>query len=265
MERSVGTGAMLAAALFVLACDKKSEDTGAPAEGSSLGQALEAANKESGRRPFDKALAKQACDILTPERVEQTFGVPAAELKQVTVVGCTYSFRDKDAPEKLQLDARFGTIRAHKDEEAAKQWFGNATKGMTQEEKKQAMAAIAQGAKDREEVDSKAKEKVVDQLGSAMVELTGSDGIRFESVNGIGDEARFNLSDGGLWVRTGNLTFTVTAYHGPPAPKPNLKNVGLQEMAKAALSANREWLQQTLPKRKADASKLAAVILKALP
>ena len=269
MTRSVGTAALLCAALFALGCDKK-DDSGSSAGGpsapkDSATEALQAANAESGGRLFDKSLTKKACELLSPERVGETFGIPAAELRPISAMGCTYRWESKGADEPTRLDARFSIIQVHANAASAKQWFANATKGMSQKEVKDAMAAVTRATKEREEVDTKAKEKTVDLMGGALGDAAGAGGFQFETVDGVGDEARLALSDGALWVRTGNLTFVLSAYHGPPAPKPDLKGVGLQEMAKAALAADREWVEETLSKRKGDASKLTAVLLKALP
>lgn len=265
MKLSVGAAALMTASLLVLACNKKSDDTGSSTKGTAVEQALSEANEKSGGRLFDETLTKKACEILTAERVGQTFSVPAAELKQMRLMGCVYTWEGPDDQPKMQLEARFSTIQVHRNEASAKQWFANATKGMSQEEVKQAMAEVTSQAKEREEIDTKTKEQAVDKVGGALTELTGSDGIRFESIDGVGDEARLSLTDGGVWLRTGNLTFVITAYHGPVQPKPDLTGVGLQGMAKAALAANREWVKQTMPKRKEDAVKLAQVVLKALP
>lgn len=273
MTRSVGTAALLiatlVATLFALGCDKK-DDSGSSAGGpsapkDSATEALQAANEQSGGRLFDESSTKKACELLSPERVGETFGVPAAELRPIGAVGCTYQWESKGAGEPTRLDVRFSTIQVHADVATAKQWFANATKGMSQGEVKDAMAAVTRAAKEREEVDTKAKEKTVDLVGGAVTDAAGPGGFQFESVDGVGDEARLALSDGALWVRAGNLTFVISAYHGPPAPKPDLKGVGLQEMAKAALAADREWVKKTLSKRREDASKLVAVLLKALP
>src|SRR5690606_10995585 len=121
-----------------------------------------------------------------------------------------------------------------------KVWFKNATRSMTKEETKEVMGQITQRTKEREEIDTEAKEKVVDDLGGIMAEMSGKDGIQFEPVSGVGDEASFNLSDGGLSVRQGNLTFTVAPYHGEAAPTPNFKGVSPKEMAKVAMENNRE-------------------------
>lgn len=269
MKRSIGTAAQVFVVLFAVGCDKKGDDPASSSDQPSSGeksveQALSAANEKSGGRIFDATLTKKACELLSSESVE-TFGIPAAELEPIRAMGCTYRWKSKAAAEAMQLDARFSAIRAHQNEASAQQWFANATKSMSQEETQKAVAAVTRKTKEREEIDTQAKERTVDKVGDALGGLAGPEGIRFESVGGVGDEARLDLSDGGLWVRVGNLTFVVSAYYGPPASKPDLKKVGLQEMAKAALAAEREWVQKTVTKRKEDAIKLASVILKALP
>src|SRR5690606_21760381 len=127
VKGSGGTAAMMVVGLYVLGCDRKGGDSGAPAGASSqersVPQAVSAANEKSGGRIFDASLTKKACELLSAERVGQTFGIPAAELKPISAMGCTYRWKSKAAAEAMQLDARFSTIQAHADEASAKQWF----------------------------------------------------------------------------------------------------------------------------------------------
>ncbi len=226
--------------------------------------AMNQAEAKAGGALFDKKLIKQACEILSPALIEKTFGVPGAELKQFKIMGCTYSWNSKGADKPQILEAGFTTIMAHKTEEAAKRWFEIATKGMTEEEQKKVMGQVAQKTKERVEVDTKAKEKVVDNLLGAMGGMSKG-GIQFEAVSGVGDEAKFQISDGGLWIRLGNLTFVIAAYHGEGAPTPDFKGVSLQEMSKLALENNQAWKEASMPKRKKDTEVLAKAVLAALP
>src|SRR3546814_3252473 len=59
-------------------------------------------------------------------------------------------------------------------------------------------------------------EKAADAI---MGKTSGSAGIQFEDVEGVGDEARFALTVGAgdLHVRVGNLYFTTAAYSGRSA------------------------------------------------
>jgi len=100
----------------------------------------------------------------------------------------------------------------------------------------------------------------VDTVHGAMAGIE-AEGARYEDVPGIGDEARINLNDGGIWVRVDNLTFSVAGYAGPPKPRLTPKTFKLKEIAAAAQAANRAWLQQTLDQRKRDGQKLAKAIL----
>src|SRR3546814_4203262 len=62
-------------------------------------------------------------------------------------------------------------------------------------------------------------EKAADAI---MGKTSGSAGIQFEDVEGVGDEARFALTVGAgdLHVRVGNLYFTTAAYSGATMPMP---------------------------------------------
>lgn len=81
---------------------------------------------------YDKSMRKKGCEIPSPELVSSTFGVPADDLSQVEVMGCTYSW---DA-EGQALEARLNMMRAHKSEKIAARWFANATKDVSAEELK---------------------------------------------------------------------------------------------------------------------------------
>src|SRR3546814_20501525 len=76
-----------------------------------------------------------------------------------------------------------------------------------------AMAGVKEKAASEGKLDTAGKKAADAIVGSA----SGSAGIQFEDVEGVGDEARFALTVGAgdLHVRAGNLYFTASAYSGP--------------------------------------------------
>src|SRR3546814_10108766 len=70
-----------------------------------------------------------------------------------------------------------------------------------------------------------------------MGKTSGSAGIQFEDVEGVGDEARFALTVGAgdLHVRVGNLYFTTAAYSGATMPMPE------RLTGSSMLAANKKW------------------------
>src|SRR3546814_20654594 len=82
-----------------------------------------------------------------------------------------------------------------------------------------------------------------------MGKTSGSAGIQFEDVEGVGDEERFALTVGAgdLHVRVGNLSFTTAAYSGATMPKPE------RLTGSSMLAANKKWRQHTKPPRQEGA------------
>src|SRR3546814_2589712 len=89
---------------------------------------------------------------------------------------------------------------------------------------------------------------------------SGSAGIQFEDVEGVGDEARFALTVGAgdLHVRVGNLYFTTAAYSGATMPMPE------RLTGSSMLAANKKWRHDTMPQRKEAAIKLARAVVQSL-
>jgi hypothetical protein len=206
-------------------------------------------------------MASRTCEILTPAMVAGVFDVAEATLRQDRIMGCIYSSN----ADGIELSARLNMLKSHETEAMAAAWFESATRSMSREEAVQFLQGVTEDAKQREEIDTDAKTKVVDDVGGLLSATVGEDGIQFEPVSGIGDDARVNTSEGSLFVREGHLTFSVAAYHGPTQPAPDLKGVAIKDMAKAALRANKDWIRGTVPQRTADATKLALAVVEALP
>lgn len=257
------------AALAATGCDNKEEASSgadkADAAQAGLERKLEDAADKAGAK-FAKGMGKKSCEILTPALVAQTFAVPEAELKQFKVMGCIYSRKKGDGDAKTTLEASLTMMRAHKTVEGAQLWFKNATANRTGEEIKEQMKQVTAKAKEHEDVDTDLKKTTVGTLGS-MISAGMKEGTSYEPVSGVGDEAKVALSDGAIWVRVGNLTFTAKAYKGPDQPKAKIDPKdfsNLKKLTAQSMEAQRKWLQETFEERKKFGLQLAKLIIKAL-
>ena len=221
----------------------------------------EVAKELSDEARFGKDMNKKGCEILTAELVGETFGVPAAELKQIKMMGCTYTWGKGDDV----VEGRISMLRAHKSEKSAAGWFERATKTLTKEEVAKQMEEVKARVKERKEIDTKLKEKTADKLTDIATDMTPDEGIVYEDVDGIGDEARANVSDGSIWIRIDNLTFNVAAFKGKAQPPPEIKPGGKpNDMIAAAMEASKKYMRETAPKRKEDGIKLAKLVVEAI-
>ena len=233
-------------------------------EGSAAGTSQSGATKQaaaetlSDEARFDKDIRKKSCELLPPAMVANTFGVPEGELQQTSVMGCFYSW-DGDG---RRITAQIIAPRAHKSEKAAARWFANATKAVSKAELDAQFEKVKQKAKERAGFDSKTKEKAADVLMDSSA--FAPEGITFTSVDGVGEDAAIASNDGTIKVRVDNLTFTVGAYAGPPAPEPDYSGLDLKSRAAVAKKADVEWLAKTYPQRKTEGAKLARAIVEAL-
>ena len=203
---------------------------------------------------FDKDIRKNGCMLLTAKIVSATFDVPADKLRQMKIMGCRYSW----GHENEVVEAGLSMIRAHKSEESAARWFGNATKSKTAEEMKAEMDKVTKRMDAKAKLDTKAKSMAKGILGAV-----GSKAVNFEDIAGVGEEARVN-DDGNVFVRVDNLTFIVSAYKGAKAPPPDLKGVDLKQMVAVATENANQWTRETAPQRKKDGTRLARAIVAGL-
>lgn len=250
--------------LTLPACDEKKKEADgkagddAPAS-AAKGVVDEALDEEGGEvAKFAKGMSKKGCEILTPSLVSKTYGVPEKDLKQMKIMGCIYSHNGEDE----ELRASITLLRAHKTVDSAKRWFKNATKDQTKKEIQKQLDTVGEKAKQREEIDTKLKKDTTDKVVDVAKMMTGD--IKYEDVAKVGDEARVNTSDGNVWVRVDNLTFTVAAYQGKRQPKPAFKSMDMKDIVSASKKATEEWNKKTYEKRKADAILLAKLIVKQL-
>jgi hypothetical protein len=272
---------ILTACAFLLlplsACDsgkdeKKADDAKVEEAVAKAGSAEEAVEKIdehvakevekelSDEARFGKDMSKKGCEILTAKMVADTFGVPESELKQMKMMGCIYNWKG----DGQIVEANITLLRAHKSEKSAANWLENATKSLTKEELQAQMEQVRGKVKEREEIDTKLKEKTADQMIDVANDMFPDEGYNYEDVDGVGDQARVNLADGTLWVRVDNLTFNVTGYKGKPQERveytpADLKNI--KKVTAMAKEAQQKWLKEVSGQRRADGTKLAKLVV----
>ncbi len=169
---------------------------------------------------FAKEIARQPCDLLTPNAVATVAGVDPSALEQSAMASmCLYSWEGGQA--------HLGNLRTSKNIEFARERFENSYRNQTGQEVVQSMAKIdAELEKQQDEgktdVDPQ-QAKVITGALSGML----SGGLQYEDIPGLGDIARFEITRtesqfGGktfvsyanaLNVLTGNLKFTVSFSH----------------------------------------------------
>lgn len=222
--------------------------------------ATEVAKELSDEARFGKDMRKKGCELLTPKLVADTFGVPEGEIKQTKIMGCIYNW---DA-EGQMVQATITLLRAHKSEKLAAQWLENATQALTKEQMAAQMQEVKGKVKEREEVDTKLKEKTADSLMDVATDMLPDEGVSYEDVDGVGDQARINTGDGTLWVRVDNLTFNVTAFKGKEMEQPEYTPADMKNIKKVtamAKQAEQTWLKENVDQRRADGIKVAKLIV----
>ena len=167
-------------------------------------------------------------------------------------MGCRYDGRNGDET----VEAGISMIRVYDSEAAAANWFASATQNRTAEEMAAEMEKVSGQLDQAKELDTDLKKSTAKNL-LATVDSTA---INFEDVAGVGDEARVS-SEGTVYVRVDNLTFMVSAYKGPVAPRPDIKSTDMKQITAAVNKTKAEWASKTLPARKKDGTLLAKAIV----
>ena len=261
-------------ALASVACDssKESKD-GAAQEGGEAGKGAKASKggdavaakgggdgggapaTGAGGKVFDKDDRKQRCHKLTPELLAKLYDFPVERLEDQRPkddkLRCNYQWTEGDE----LFFAQVGSMFVQKDEEASKQHYARSTTNQTQDEVEKQMADVAEKAGERPEMDSKAKKDAAKTATSAFAKMT-EEGVTYEPIPGIGDEAKVNSRDGSVWVRIGNAHLIFTAYRGPNK-KPLLADGRPVADIDKIMAHEREWVQSTFDERKEAATKLA--------
>ncbi len=125
---------------------------------------------------FDKDIRKNGCRLLTGKIVSAVFDVPADKLRQMKIMGCRYSW----GHENEVVEAGLAMILAHKSEESAARWFGNATKSKTAEEMMAEMDQVTKRMDAKAKLNTKAKSMAKGILGAV-----GSKPVNFEDIAGL--------------------------------------------------------------------------------
>lgn len=257
---------ILLLACTLLACEKHSSDEGDPKKGveAVVDKAVDDATKQAGAEhlfdPADKELRKRACEFMTKDMVAGLFGVPAAELQQMSIMGCMYMWKKNGQV----LDAKLMSIRVHKSAQMAATWFKNATANKTKAQLDAEMDSVKAKVQKQKELDTELKKKTAANLTDVAKMGMPDEGVSYQNVPGIGDEARVSNADGAVWVRLRNMTFHVSAFKGPEQPRPEFDPKNIKGIAKAAMESQKKWMKDTLEQRKKDAMKLAPLVVKAL-
>jgi hypothetical protein len=241
-------GLIILCACSLLACDSQSSDGNSTA---GTGHFFD---------PEDKTLRKRACEFLTPDLVSGLFDVPAGELRQTKMMGCIYTWR-KDGQ---VLDVKLMLIRVQKSVEGAATWFGNATASKSKKQLDAEMDVVKERVQESEELDTTVKKKTAADLTELAKRGSPDEGVSYDDVPGLADQAGVSNIDGAIWVRLGNMTFQVSAFKGPDQPKLKIDPKNLKGIAKASMDAQKKWVKDTLEQRKSDAMTLAPRVVEAI-
>ncbi|HET7411207.1 MAG TPA: hypothetical protein VFJ18_00985 [Pararhizobium sp.] len=223
-----------------------------------LGLAMAGCSDASGEAPpdassavFDAELEKTPCEIMPKKLVAKTFGIPADEIDETSVLSskCVYEWEGNEKLLEVSLK-----VNVLENRDRAADRFHSVTRGLSAEELSDAMARIAGKAEETGKLDTEAKKGAAKKMTGALA----SGGLHFQEVEGVGDEARFGARFGTLYVLRGNLKLDLTAYHGPRMPVPETLSGG------SIMKAAKAWQKETMPVRKQQSVELAKAIVEAL-
>ena len=88
-----------------------------------------------------------------------------------------------------------------------------------------------------------------------MAASTPEGGLRHETVEGLGDEAKIDNENATLRIRSGNMVFYIRAYNGPKKPRPRTADID------EIMAAERAWNAKVLPDRTRAAIELAREVV----
>ena len=246
----------LVPALLLVACGGAGDSAGDSA-GASTSPVSQAAsdNPAADSTQVNTAIRNNPCELAPPEMVAALFEVPVAELERTTSgsSACAYQWEN----DTRRLDVRVQVAGIDEDAARVTSNFRSATRGMSGADLDSAMTGIREQAAEDGGMDTAGKREAAD----AVVDSSGdSTGIRFEDVDGVGNEARLALSVGAgeLHVRAGNLYFVASAYLGPEMQMATGMSAG------SILAADRQWRRETMPQRRQAAIKLAQAVVQDL-
>lgn len=200
-------------------------------------------------RTFAKSLLEAPCELTPTTMLAGLFDIPADEIEQtpIDLLGA-YCSSEWDGNDKtFSMDV---SVQVFDDAEQAAQRFAKATRSVTDEEMAAAVNTLKrQAGNDGDASDSEKKET------EGILGAIGKQGIKFEGVAELGDEARFKVSSGDLLTRVGNMILTITAYYGEEMLLPD-------DFSVAAVTKNSTaWTKRTMPTRKQQASEVTQAVI----
>lgn len=168
--------------LLLVACG------GGGGDAAAGGPGAEASSARTSSAPgplFDRSVGDLSCEVLTPELVSGVLGVPAADLRQTSVMGaCNYRWSGGTAA--------MTSLRVFDDAARAVRFFEDAYREMSPEEVARAMEAIGTEMERRTATGEVTREQAA--IGREVTAGAGAAAAtaRYEAVQGLGDRAVYD-------------------------------------------------------------------------
>lgn len=282
MHRFIPISLALAMCAFgITACDSKAKTEDATSEApkgadpassdaksgdAKDGKGAAAKPDGSAKAPSGKMFDKKAdfrlvCSVFDAKDFAEAFNVPADEVKEANF-GCAYTWESKTKGEReVKVEIAPGFI--HKEVARAKKSYDallTQSPGARDEEVAAALGDMKAKARADGAIASGAEEKAAKTLTGTVGALVK--GITYQNTaQRIGDQS-LEDSTGKIWVRLGNMTYTVMAYDGKPFqldPKSlNVKDP--TKIASAIAEASKAWEASTSDVRKKHSTVIANLV-----
>lgn len=202
----------------------------------------------AGSATFATSLGDHPCEIVTASMVATALNVPVADLEQKHLMTSRCSYEMEEGGKFLKVGV---SLKVYETDEDAAEDFRAATRSMSADEISEGMKLITAQADKDGASDSGARKEAADSIGAGLLR----NGIQFEDVDGVADQARLETSDGTLHLQQGNLRIKLRAFYGPAMPIPD--KITQETMTKALTG----WQQNTMDLRRAQAMDLAELAL----
>jgi hypothetical protein len=183
MARMPSPSWTLPAILLLVACGGGGGDTSPGGDAAGEGNPPTAATASGPL--FDRSVGDLSCEVLTPELVSGVLGVPAAELRQTSVMGaCNYRWSGGTAG--------MTSLRVFDDVPRAVRFFEDSNREMSPEEVARAMEAIGEEMERRTATGEVTREQA--EIGREVAAGAGAAAAtaRLEVVEGVGDRALYD-------------------------------------------------------------------------
>lgn len=196
---------------------------------------------------FDAALEDQPCEIVTAAMVAKALDIPESSIEQSNVVASRCSYKLEAEVDKVLIVEV--AIDVYETDESAAEVFYNATRSISSDKIAGTMAALTDSAEY-----SNAQQDAAEGMVSGLFQ----NGIQFEDVDGLADQARFDTGDGTLQLLQDNVRIKLRAFYGPSMPLPD------KITSETIMKTLNNWMQDTMSQRREHAVKLANIVLEAL-